>query len=142
MIVDQGDEFTTAGGEAFTAAALGTGNVFDAGNAVDWGAGEPLYPYVRVTHDAAFNPTTSATFEIIAADNAALSSNPVTLSTRTVLTASLTADSLHQMPPLLSGSSKRYLGFKCTPNGGNATTGKLIAGLVDKNGRPQAVNFL
>jgi hypothetical protein len=142
MILDQGDEFTTAGGEAFTAAALGTGAVFDGGKALDWGAGEPLYPYVRVTHDADFNPTTSATFEFIAADNALLTTNPVTLSTKTVLVAALTKDTLHQCPPLLSGSNKQYLGFKVTPNGGNATTGKLIAGLVDKNGRPQNINYL
>jgi hypothetical protein len=141
MILDQGDEFTAAGGEAFTAAAVGS-IVMDAGKAVDWGAGEPLYPYVRVTHGANFNPTTSATFDFIAADNAALTTNPVTLSTKTVLVAALLLDTLHQMTPLLSGSSKQYLGFKCTPNGGNATTGSLIAGFVDKNGRQQNVNFL
>ena len=141
-ILDYDDEFTTAGGQAITAAAIGT-KVKDGRTAKDWGAGEPLYPYARVTGTAASNPTTSMTITVEGADNAALSSNAVVLSTSTVLAAALTANSLHKMPPLLAGSNKRNLGMRFTPNGGNATTGSFIGGLIDKNGRPQdGVNFL
>src|SRR5947209_5286378 len=59
----------------------------------DWAAGELVVPYFAVTPAAAFNPTTSAQVDIIAADNAdlvtsmttfngvAFASAPVVLST-------------------------------------------------------------
>lgn len=141
-ILDYDDEMTTAGGQAVTAAAIGT-RVKDGLGAKDWGAGEELVPYARVTGTAASNPTTSMTIEIIGADNAALTTNPVTLSSVTKLTAALTANSLHAMPPLAAGSKKRYLGCKFTPNGGSATTGYWKVGFIPRRGRPQdGVNAL
>jgi len=142
MLLDQDNEFTTVGGQAVTAAAIGT-RVEDGGQPVDWGSGEEIHPYARVTGTAASNPTTSMTIDIVGADNAALTTNPVVLSTVTVLTAALAANSLHRMPALLPGTSKRYLGAKFTPNGGNATTGAYVVGLVDRLGRPcDGVNCL
>ncbi len=141
-VLDYDDEFTTKDGQAVTAAAIGT-KPKDAGAAKDWGAGEPLVPYARVTGDAASNPLTSMTIDVIASSTADLTGTPVVLSTTTVLTAALTANSLHKMPPLLPGSPRRYLGMKFTPNGGNATTGKYVGGLIEKNARPQdGVNYL
>jgi hypothetical protein len=144
MILDYDNEFTTLAGLAVTAAAIGT-KVNDAGSGYtrDWAAGEPVAAYARVTGAAASNPTTSMTIDIIAADNAALTTNPVVLSTVTVLAAALVANSVHALPLLKAGANKRYLGCKFTPNGGNATTGSFICGLVPAEGRPQdGVNFL
>jgi hypothetical protein len=142
MFLDYDDELTTAAGQAVTAAAIGT-KVKDAGAARDWAAGEPVAAYARVTGAAASNPTTSMTIDIVAADNAALTTNPVVLATTTVLAAALTANSVHALPLLKAGANKRYLGVKFTPNGGNATTGSFIAGLCPAEGRPQdGVNSL
>lgn len=142
MILDYDDEFTTAAGQAVTATAIGT-KVKDGGAAKDWGAGACIHPYFRITDDADSNPTTSMTVTIEGADDAALTTNAVVLSTVTVLVASLTADSLHYMPPLAPGSNKRYLGCRFTPVGGDATTGKYKVGLVDGCARVQdGVNFI
>jgi hypothetical protein len=144
MILDYDNEFTTAAGQAVTAAAIGT-KLTDAGSGYtrDWGAGEAVAAYARVTGAAASNPTTSMTIDIIAADNTALTTNPVVLATVTVLAAALTANSVHQVGVLKSGANKRYLGCKFTPNGGNATTGSFVCGLVPAEGRPQnGVNYL
>jgi hypothetical protein len=141
-ILDYDDELTTAGGQAVTAAAIGT-RVKDGGAAKDWGSGEELYAYARVTGDAASNPTTSMTIDIVGADNAALTTNPVVLATATVPVAALTANSLHRLGCLKGGSNKRYLGVRFTPNGGDATTGKIKVGLIPESARPQdGVNFL
>jgi hypothetical protein len=135
-VLDYDDEFTTAGGQAITAAAIGT-KVKNAGAARDGGAGESVVPYARVTSTAASNPTTSMTIDVIGADDAALTSNPVVLSTKSVLAAALGANTLHSLPRLLPGTNKRYLGIKFTPVGGNATTGAFVAGLVSESARPQ-----
>jgi hypothetical protein len=149
-ILDYADEFTTKDGQAVTAAAIGT-KVKDAGAGRtaaatptrDWGSGTPLVAYARVTGAAASNPITSMTIEIIAADNAALTTNPVVLASTSVLAAALTANSLHRIGALKAGSPKRYLGCKFTPVGGNATTGAFICGLIDEKGRPQdGANYL
>jgi hypothetical protein len=141
-ILDYDDELTTAGGQAVTATAIGT-RVKDAGAAKDWGAGEELFAYARVTGDAASNPTTSMTITIEGADNAALSSNAVVLATTTVLVAALTPNSLHRIGPLKPGSNKRYLGCRFTPVGGDATTGKFKVGLALESALPQdGVHFL
>lgn len=136
MINDLQDEFTTTGSQVCTgAAAIGT-KVKNAGAAKDWGAGELKVPFVRI--DVASDVVTSMKFDIIAADDAALTTNAVVLSTITVLTAALTADSLHAMPALLAGYERQYLGCKFTPAGGNGTVGTFICGLSgDKDGRPQ-----
>jgi len=138
MILDFVDEFTTSGGQAVTADAIGT-KVKDAGVGYtrDLGRGEPIYPYARITSDAASNPTTSETVDIVGADNAALTSNVVVLSTVTILAADALASTVHQMPPLKGGVQKRYHGCRFVNAGGAPTTGKWIVGLVEKSARPQ-----
>jgi hypothetical protein len=133
-ILDYDDELSTAGGQAITAAAI-CGRVKDGGVARDWAAGEPVFPFMRVTGTAAFNPTTSATVEILAADDALLTENPVVLSTKSILAAALGANTLHPLPALLPGFKKRYLGAKVTPVGGDATTGKVIVGFIEQSAR-------
>jgi hypothetical protein len=137
MISDLGDEFTTVGGQAVTADAIGA-KVKDAGAGYtqDWGAGEPIYPYAKIG-SAASNPTTGETVDIVAADNAALTTNPVVLSTVYLLAGVLTANSIHQMPALKAGYRKRYLGCRFVNTGGAPTTGKWTVGLVRKNAKPQ-----
>lgn len=144
MILDYDDELTTTGGQNMDgAASIGT-KVKDAGAARDWGSGEPLTPYMRVTSAADSDVTTSMQVDFLGADNAALTSNPVVLSTKTILKAALTKNSLHAFPPLLPGSNKRHFGVKFTPNGGNQTNGaKAICGLVPNSARPaDGVNSL
>src|SRR4030042_1595636 len=82
MILDFMDEFTTSGGQAVTADAIGT-KVKDAGsgNTRDLGRGTAIYPYIRITADAASNPTTGEKADIVGADNTALTSNGGVLST-------------------------------------------------------------
>lgn len=142
MILDYGDELTTKDGQAITAAAIGTkprGN----GTAKDWGAGRVKVPYVKTTADAAPDPTTSMTVTIEGADDVGLTTNAVVLSTITILVADCAASKLYAMPPLKAGVRKAYLGVRFTPNGGNATQGKWIAGFLDENARPQnGVNSL
>ena len=142
MLLDMDDEFTlnqspTIKGQLVTAQAIGGRQKGVVGQPRDWGAGEPVWAYFAVTPAANSNPTTSMTVDIIGADDAALATNPVVLSTRTVLTASLLAGRIFGMPALSSGSRKAILGCKFTPNGGNATTGAYVCGLVLQNARVQ-----
>jgi hypothetical protein len=143
-VLDYDDELATAAGQNMNgAAAIGT-KVKDAGAARDWGAGEPLVPYVRVTNDADSDVVTSMTFDFIASSTADLTGTPVVLSTISVLKAALVKNSLHACPPLKAGSPRRYLGWRFTPVGGNQASGaRAVVGFMDKDGRPQdGVNAL
>lgn len=142
-IQDYDLELTTAGGQAFTgAAAVGT-RVKNAGAAKDWGAGTLIFPWVKMTSDADSDVGTSMTFDLIAADDEALNTNPVVLSTVTVLKAALLKSTIHRMPPLKGGVQKQYLGFKFTPTGGNATTGKGKCFLTtESNLAEDGVNYM
>jgi hypothetical protein len=140
-LLDQDDEFTlnqsaTVKGQLFTATAIGARQKGVVGQPRDWGAGEPVFAYFAVTPAAAFNPTTSATVDIVAADDAALTTNAVVLSTRTVLTAALLASRSFGLPALSTGTRRAILGARVTANGGAATTGALVIGLVHADARP------
>jgi hypothetical protein len=141
-LLDMDDEFTlnqsaTTKGQLVTATAIGGRQKGVVGTPRDWGAGEPVFAYFAVTPAAASNPTTSMTVDIVGADDAALSTNAVVLSTRTVLVAALLAGRSFGMPALQAGVRKAVLGCRFTPNGGNATTGAYVCGLVWQNARPQ-----
>jgi hypothetical protein len=140
-LLDMDDEFTlnqsaTVKGQLVTATAIGTRQKGVVGQPRDWGAGEPVFGYFAVTPAAASNPTTSMTVDIVAADDAALTTNAVVLSTRTVLTAALLAGRSFGMPALSTGTRRAILGCRFTPNGGNATTGAYVCGLVQADARP------
>jgi hypothetical protein len=142
VLLDMDDELTlntsaTIRGQAFTATAIGGRQKGVVGQPRDWGGGEPIFAYFIVTPAANFNPTTSATVDIVAADDAALATNAVVLSTRTVLTAQLLAGRIFGMPALASGTRRAILGARVTANGGAATTGALVIGLVAQNARVQ-----
>lgn len=142
MILDQDDEFTlnqsaTIKGQLVTATAIGGRQKGVVGQPRDWGGGEPIFAYFAVTPAAASNPTTSMTVDIVGADDAALSANQVILSTRTVLTAALLAGRIFGMPALSSGTRRAILGCRFTANGGAATTGAYVCGLVAQNARVQ-----
>lgn len=140
-LLDQDDELTlntsaTIRGQAFTATAIGGRQKGVVGQPRDWGAGEPVFGYVAVTPAAAFNPTTSATIDLVGADDAALTTNQVILSTRTIPVASLLAGKSFGLPALSSGTRRAILGCRVTANGGAATTGALVIGLVQADARP------
>lgn len=141
-ILDQDDEFSlntsaTVKGQAVTATAIGGRQKGVVGQPRDWGAGNPKFAYFAVTPAANSNPTTSMTVDVLSADDAALSTNAVVLSTRTVLTAALLAGRSFGMPSLQAGFRRAILGCRFTANGGAATTGSYVCGLVRTNARPQ-----
>ena len=110
----------------------------------DMGAGEPIYPFAKVTNNAAFNPGTSAQFQVIGADTSVTNNsyaslvNPVICSdSGAILTASLGAGAIIPMPPLTPGIRKRYYYMKVTIVGAAPTTGAIVAMLVDRNTREQ-----
>lgn len=141
-ILDMDDEFTlnqsaTIKGQLVTATAIGGRQKGVVGAPRDWGAGNPRFAYFAVTPAANSNPTTSVTVDLVASDDAALSTNAVVLSTRTVLTAALLAGRSFGMPSLQAGFRRAILGCRFTMNGGAATTGAYVCGLVRTNARPQ-----
>jgi hypothetical protein len=139
-ILDYDDEFTTTVAQAITATAIGT-KVKDGGAAKDWGSGEEVDVYMRVTE--AFNTLTSLTVTVEGADNLALSTNPVVLATKSIALAALTLNSLHFIGRLAPGSAKRYLGGRFTVVGSNPSTGKVVMGLKPRGSGPQdGVNYL
>lgn len=81
---------------------------------------------------------TGMTTEIIGADDAALTSNVVSLySSGAVANANLTVGNRLVDQPL-PATTKAYIGFRYTTNGGDATAGKVTAGLVIGTETPQA----
>lgn len=142
MLLDMDDELTlnqsaTIKGQLVTATAIGLRQKGVVGQPRDWGAGEPVFAYFAVTPAANSNPTTSMTVDIVAADDAGLTTNQAILSTRTVLTAQLLAGRLFGMPALSAGFRRAILGCRFTANGGAATTGAYVCGLVAQNARVQ-----
>lgn len=107
----------------------------------DWGAGEPIFAYAKVTPAANFNPTTSATFDVGVADDKN-GTNFTVLATATVLTAKLVAGSFVRIGYLASGVLKQFLLGRVTPNGGNATTGAIVMGLTNKDSGQQVFGDL
>ncbi len=148
MILDYRDELTRTAGPPATSkqsyvGAVGVaiigGQVKDAGvGAVkDWGSGETKYTYLRNVTAAAGAGFTGLQVDIVAADDAALVTNPVVLATKTIPVAQLLANKAIAMPPLAAGSPRRRLGLKMTPVGAASTAGEAIVGFASKDGRPQ-----
>ena len=131
MILDYDGEFTAAGGKVLTnQSAEIQAKTKASANAKDYGAGEAVFPYVRVTGTADINKCTSITVAIQVADDTS-GTNAVTLSTKTILQAALTKNSLHSMPQLAAGTSKKVLLAIVTVTGTPADGGgKIIVGLL------------
>jgi hypothetical protein len=141
MILDFDSEFTTSGGQVLTTTAAGT-KVLDAGAARDWGAGDPVTPYIRIASTADVNKLTSITVDI---ENCTASggTSPTVLSTVTILLAALLKNTVHRMPTLLAGTSKRYLRANITVTGTACDSGaKIIVGFANGSRPQDGVNYL
>lgn len=147
MINDFGDELTyTSGGSPSSKQSIvgnaGTaivgGRVKDAGAGYtkDWASGELHRWIVRVV-TAVAGASGGVQFDLVAADNAALTTNPVVLATRTIAAAALLINTLHALPIPNPGTRKRYFGLKVTPLTSNSTAGEIVVEAVPPEGVPQ-----
>lgn len=128
MILDKLLRFSNA--QAVTATAVST-NTADLSVARDIGEGEPLF--VNFALGAAFAGGTSTAFEVITADDAALSSNVTVIgSSGALLTAALTLNKtiVVALNPLVASLGKRYIGTRYTVVGTNNTAGTVTADMT------------
>lgn len=97
--------------------ALVTTDSVDTGAAKDQGSGETLIPFCRVT--TAFAGGTSVIAECIGADDVALTSNVVVLSSGpSIALANLGANAMIPVPPPAAGvARKRYMGGRLQRTG-------------------------
>ena len=106
-------------------------NTIDLGVARDIGEGMTLTMYFAITE--AFAGGTSTAFEVIIADNEALTSNvEVVSSSGPELTATLKVGAAVavKINPLIGSKGKRYMGARYTVAGTN-TAGKVTADVVE-----------
>lgn len=103
----------------------------------DWAAGgEPVPVRLRV-HTAVAGASGGVQFDLVAADNLALTTNPVTLLTKTIAAATLAVNTSHLLGFLAPGTNKRYLGLKVTPLTSASTAGRFIVWLGQPGAGPQ-----
>jgi len=115
--------------QALTTTAVSTDTI-DLSIARDIGEGDDLFMNFAVT--AALTGGTSVKFEVIIADNAALSSNVVVVgSSDAVVTASLVAgyNTAVRINPQIASTGKRYLGARYTISG-TYSAGTVTADIV------------
>lgn len=146
-ILDYDNEFTVLGGQgpitatAFTAptkamdGAGGNPSTSAALGVRDWGAGEPIKAYGRVTQ--AFNNLTSLDVQVGAADDAA-GTNFTVLATANFLLAGLGLGALLAIGFLRPGvTRRRFLLGRFVVNGAAPAAGKITLGLIDWRAGPQ-----
>lgn len=135
MIVDALLQLSAAQTVTGSSAVLST-NTIDLSQARDIGEGEDLY--LRYQVGTAFAGLTSLKVEVIIADDAALSSNVVSVCSVDVPVASLTASARGalELSPRIGSLGKRYLGARYTPTGtGTAGTLTTDIGLEIQDGQ-------
>ncbi|CAB4131902.1 hypothetical protein UFOVP137_24 [uncultured Caudovirales phage] len=116
--------------QALTTTAVSTDSI-DLSTARDMGEGNDLYMNFAV--GTALAGGTSVKFEIIMADNAALTTNPVVIgSSDAIVTASLVAayQTALRINPQVKSLGKRYLGARYTIVG-TYTAGTVTADIVE-----------
>lgn len=116
--------------QAVTTTAVSTDTI-DLSVARDMGEGGEITMNFAITE--AFAGGTSTKFEVIIADNAALSSNVVVVgSSDAVVTADLTLGKnvAVRINPLIGSTGKRYMGARYTVSGTNSA-GKVTADIVE-----------
>jgi hypothetical protein len=130
MLIDSRSRFANAA-EFFGAAATAKiGQAIDLIAApTDLGEGNPLHWVVQL--GAAVTGGTSVEFQLVTADNAALSSNPVVLvSSGAVAVADLTLNRRVLAVQLPKANYKRYLGLRVV-RVGTSTTGTVTSFITD-----------
>jgi len=128
MITDKNLRVSTD--QAVTTTAVSSDTI-DLSVARDIGEGHDLLMNFAMTE--AFAGGTSTNFEVIIADNAALSSNVVVVgASGAIVTADLTLGKnvAVRINPLIGSLGKRYIGARYTVSGTN-TAGKVTADIVE-----------
>lgn len=125
MYVDALLQLSSAQTVTGSSAVLST-NTIDLSVNRDIGEGEDLY--LRFQVGTAFAGLTALSVEIVAADDAAITSNVTSLGLRTFPVALLGAGVRHaiEMPPRINSTGQRYLAARYTPTG-TGTAGTLTA---------------
>lgn len=109
--------------------ATGTVPYEGAALARNLGPGNELPLFIQVTQD--FATLTSLTIDVVTADNAALTTNPVVLATTGAIPVATLKAGYKPNPRIFpDGTVKEYLGLKYTVTGTTATTGKVTAALA------------
>ncbi|SAL47435.1 hypothetical protein AWB74_02132 [Caballeronia arvi] len=132
MILDQQSLFSDA--QAITASA-NSSNVIDTlpggqNTKSGIGDGEDITLFAQVG-SANFATLTSLNIQLVSADDAALTTNPIThYDSGAIPVASLTAKARLVGIDVPFGKFRRYVGLKYVVTGSNATAGSITAGLV------------
>lgn len=119
MIVDQNLRLTSP---AITTASTYYSDAIDLSQAREIGEGEDIYAFTTIT--TAFTGGTNVTFDVVVADNAALTTNTTVVASHgTVVTASLTAKAqfVTRINPVIGTLGRRYLGIRYTTTGTYST---------------------
>lgn len=128
MLIDKLTRFCDGANFFGTAGTAKIGDAIDLSVAANQGEGTPLYLVIIVSTTMADG--TSVAFNLVTADNEALSSNPVTiLTTPVTLTAAAVAGLQVIAVALPKADYKRWLGITAT-RVGNSTAGAIHAFLT------------
>lgn len=134
MLLTYANQFSSdaTGGDVVTATAFAP-KCLDAVQVRDWGAGEPIKAYARISQ--AFNTLTSLQIDVgVADDTAGTNFTSVIGGGKTILLASLTLNSLVTLGFIQPGVAKKeFMLAKYTVTGTPPTLGKVVCGLIDRD---------
>lgn len=143
MHLSYANEFTALGGDGPIIATAFSTKGLNAIQVRDWGTGEPIKAYARITQ--AFNNLTSLQIDIgVCDDTSGTNFVSVIGGGKAVLLAALTINALVPLGFINAGvAKKQYMCAKFTVTGTAPTTGKVTCGLVDRDAAVQdGVNTL
>ena len=112
---------------------------------VDQGVGIPFYWWVAVAAAATSAGSATATFQLVTAENAALTTNPVVMMTTPTFTvASMTLGKFLFAAPIPFGDYKRYMGIRQVTGTAAFTAGSINSFLTQEPDRwrpyPEGLN--